>query len=103
MQKTLLSLALNSSRETGVPQWVWEVQRSFQKITEILCGSISYELSSRHFLSSSASKNNCAVNRKTAEPPRVCSVTSRHFLSQASLGPVKLTQETRNREPTRSR
>lgn len=64
---------------------------------------ISYELSSRHFLSSSASKNNCAVNRKTAEPPRVCSVTSRHFLSQASLGPVKLTQETRNREPTRSR
>lgn len=39
MQKTLLSLALNSSRETGVPQWVWEVQRSFQKITEILCGS----------------------------------------------------------------
>ena len=39
MQKTLLSLALNSSREIGVPQWGWEVQRNFQKITEILCGS----------------------------------------------------------------
>ena len=30
---------------------------------------ILYELSFRHFLSSSASKNNCAVNGKRAEPP----------------------------------